>query len=140
MNIVLMRFLIIVLIIIFTSKSYSIDQDQLINVKDLDYLFKSNLKKWNESVVFFDKKISMSKISNNNEVYYLKSLFKEGSVTIKPFFNNNVVDKINLEYEFYNFNEVLNHTILEHYMKLKNKYCSKITNDKKIIIEIIKCN
>ena len=137
-----MRYFVILLLLIFSaSHSLSIEQDQLISENDLDFLFKNNKKKWNESVVFFDKKNSMSKVNNNNEIYNLKSLFKNGSVIIKPYFNKNKVSKINLEYELKNFDLNLNNLIFNHYTKLENNFCTNIIDKKKIIIiEINKCN
>mgnify|MGYP001214185564 CR=1 FL=1 len=101
-------FLILILLIFPASHSISIEQDQLISENDLDFLFKNNIKKWNESVVFFDKKNSMSKVNNNDEVYFLKSFFQNGSVIIKPYFNKNKVSKIYLEYELEIFDLNLN--------------------------------
>ena len=83
-----MRFLILLLTVLTTSNLLAIGKDQLISVNDLDYLFKNNIKKWNQSVVFFDKKKSMVKMNTDDEIYFLKSLFKNGSVIIKPYFYN----------------------------------------------------
>ena len=137
-----MRYFLILLLLIFSaSHSISIEQDQLISENDLDFLFKNNIKKWNESVVFFDKKNSMSKVNNNDEIYFLKSFFKNGSVTIKPYFNKNNVSKIYLEYELKIFNQNLNNLIFKHYSKLENNYCTNvIDNISKIIIQINKCD
>ena len=54
----------------------------------------------------------MSKVKSDNEIYSLKSLFKNGSVTIKPYFNKNKVIKIDLEYEFINFDQNIHNLIL----------------------------
>ena len=133
-------FLILILLIFPASHSISIEQDQLISENDLDFLFKNNIKKWNESVVFFDKKKSMSKVNSDDEIYNLKSLFKNGSVTIKPYFNKNKVIKIDLEYEFVKFDPNINNLIFKYYTKLENNYCSNILNKKNVItIEINKC-
>ena len=134
-------FLILILLIFPASHSISIEKDQLISENDLDFLFKNNIKKWNESVVFFDKKKSMSKVGNNDEIYFLKSFFQNGSVIIKPYFNKNQVIKIDLEYEFENFDPNINNLIIKHYTKLENNYCTNILNKKSIIIiEINKCD
>ncbi len=136
-----MHYFIILFIIFITSNSFSIEQDQLILEDDLDYLFKNDLKKWNESVVFFDKKNSMSKININDEIYYLKSFFKSGSVTIKPYFDKNKVSKIDLEYELVTYDQNLNDLIIKHYTKLENKYCINVINNKNnIVIKIDECN
>ena len=136
-----MRFLTLILILFTTSNLLAIGKDQLISVNDLESLFKNNIKKWNQSVVFFNKKNSMSKVNNNDEIYNLKSSFKNGSVTIKPYFNKNNVNKINLEYELKNFDQNLNNLIFQHYTKLENNYCTNIIDKKKIIIiEINVCD
>ena len=136
-----MRFLTFILILFSTQNLFAIKQDQLISKVDLDFLFDNNVNKWNQSVVFFDKKQSMSKVNSDDEIYSLKSFFKNGSVTIKPHFNNNKVSKINLEYELNNFDQNLNNLILKHYISLENYYCTNIVDKKNIIIiEINKCD
>ena len=136
-----MRILTLILIFFTTSNLFAIDQDQLISENDLDFLFENNIKKWNQSVVFLDKKNSMFKVNNNDEIYNLKSLFKNGSITIKPYFNNNKVSKINLEYELKNLDQNFNNLIFKHYTKLQNNYCTNIIDKKNIIIiEINKCD
>ena len=136
-----MRFLTFILISFTTLNLFAIEQDQLISKIDLDFLFDNNVSKWNQSVVFFDKKQSMSKVNSDDEIYSLKSLFKNGSVTIKPYFNNNKVFKIDLEYEFENFNPNINNLIFKYYTKLEKNYCTNILNKmSKIIIEINKCH
>ena len=135
-----MRFLTFILISFTTLNLFAIEQDQLISKIDLDFLFDNNVSKWNQSVVFFDKKQSMSKVNSDDEIYSLKSFFKNGSVTIKPYFNKNKVIKIDLEYELDNFNQNVNKIIFEHYTRLDNNYCTNILNKKNIIIEINKCD
>ncbi len=136
-----MRFLTFILILFFTQNLFAIEQDQLISKVDLDFLFDNNASKWNQSVVFFDKKQSMSKVNNDDEIYSLKSKFKNGSVTIKPYFNKNNVIKIDLKYEFENYDPNINNLIFKHYTKLENIYCTNILNKISIIIiEINKCD
>tara|TARA_Y100000591_G_C21352497_1_gene460015 strand:+ start:94 stop:504 length:411 start_codon:yes stop_codon:yes gene_type:complete len=136
-----MRILILLLTVLTTSNLLAIGKDQLISVNDLDYLFKNNIKKWNQSVVFFDKKKSMVKMNTDDEIYFLKSLFKNGSVIIKPYFYNNKVSKIDLEYEFESFDQNLKNLIFKHYTILENNYCTSVVDKKnKIIIKIIKCD
>ena len=136
-----MRFLTFILILFTTPNLFAIEQDQLISKIDLDFLFDNNASKWNQSVVFFDKKQSMSKVSSDDEIYSLKSIFKNGSVTIKPYFNKNKVIKIDLKYEFENFDPDINNLIFKHYTKLDNNYCTNILNKMSIIIiEINKCD
>ena len=136
-----MRFLTFILIFFTTLNLFAIEQDQLISKVDLDFLFDNNASKWNQSVVFFDKKQSMSKVNSDDEIYSLKSKFKNGSVTIKPYFNKNKVIKIDLKYEFKNFDPNINNLIFKHYTKLEKNYCTNILNKTSIIIiEINKCN
>ena len=136
-----MRFLTFILISFTTLNLFAIEQDQLISKIDLDFLFDNNASKWNQSVVFFDKKQSMSKVNSDDEIYSLKSIFKNGSVTIKPYFNKNKVIKIDLKYEFESFDPNINNLIFKHYTKLENIYCINILNKTSIIIiEINKCD
>jgi len=136
-----MRFLTFILISFTTLNLFAIEQDQLISKIDLDFLFDNNVSKWNQSVVFFDKKQSMSKVNSDDEVYILKSIFKNGTITIQPYFNKNKVTKINLKYEFENFDQNINNLIFNHYTKIENNYCTNILNEKSIIIiEINKCD
>ena len=135
-----MRFLTFITILFSTLNLFAIEQEQLISENDLKFLFNSNVKKWNQSVVFLDKKNSMSKLINHDEIYSLKSLFKNGSVIIKPYFNKNKVIKIDLKYEFVKFDPNINNLIFKHYTKLANNYCTNILNKNNvIIIEINKC-
>ena len=136
-----MRFLTFILILFSTQNLFAIEQDQLISKVDLDFLFDNNASKWNQSVVFFDKKQSMSKVNTDDEIYSLKSIFKNGSVTIKPYFNKNKVIKIDLKYEFENFDQNINNLISKHYSKLENNYCTNVIDKiSKIIIQINKCD
>ena len=136
-----MRFLTLILILFITLNLFAVEQDQLISEDDLNFLFKNNVKKWNQSVVFFDKKNSMSKVNNNDEIYFLKSFFQNGSVIIKPYFNKNKVSKIYLEYELEIFDQNLNNLIFKHYSKLENNYCTNVIDKiSKIIIQINICD
>ena len=132
----------IVLIVLLTSfKTIAINQDQLISENDLYYLFKNSLKKWNENVIFLDKKKSMEKIINNNDVYSLKSTFKEGSIIISPLYENNLVNKIIIEYDLKIYNDFLINLIFNHYKNLENKFLITIDNtQQKIKIKIEKYN
>ena len=133
-----MRYIIILLILLTSFKTIAINQDQLISENELYYLFKNNLKKWNENVIFLDKKKSMTKITNNNDVYSLKSIFKEGSIIISPLYANNLVNKIIIEYNLIIDNDFLINLIVNHYKNLENKFFIIINNTQqeiKIIIE-----
>ena len=132
----------IVLIVLLTSfKTIAINQDQLISEYDLYYLFTNSLKKWNENVIFLDKKKSMEKIINYNDVYSLKSTFKEGSIVINPLYENNIVNKINIEYDLKIYNNFLIDLIVHHYKDLENQFSIIIDkNENKINIKIEQYN
>ena len=57
-----MRILLILLIISYSTKIFSIEIYKLISENDLVYLFENNKKKWNETIVFLDKKKIIIKI------------------------------------------------------------------------------
>ena len=136
-----MRYIIILFILLTSFKTIAINQDQLISENDLYYLFKNSLKKWNENVIFLDKKKSMEKIINNNDVYSLKSTFKEGSIIINPLYDNNLVNKINIEYDLKFYDDFLIDLIVNHYQGLENKFSIIIDNNqKKIKIKIEQYN
>jgi len=136
-----MRYIIILIILLTSFKTVAINQDLLISENDLYYLFKNSLKKWNENVIFLDKKKSMEKIINNNDVYSLKSTFKEGSIIINPLYDNNLVNKINIEYDLKFYDDFLIDLIVNHYQGLENKFSIIIDNNqKKIKIKIEQYN
>ena len=136
-----MRYIIILLILLTSFKAIAINQNQLISEIDLYNLFKNSIKKWNENVIFLDKKKSMEKIINYNDVYSLKSTFKEGSIVINPLYENNIVNKINIEYDLKIYNDYLIDLIVSHYKDLENKFSIIIDSKKnKIKIKIEKHN
>ena len=137
-----MPYFIVLIVLLISFKTIAINQDQLISEKDLYYLFKNSLKKWNENVIFLDKKKSMAKITtNNNGVYSLKSTFKEGSIIINPLYKNNLVNKINIEYDLKIYNNFLIDLIVHHYKDLENKFSIIIDkNENKINIKIEQYN
>ena len=102
-----MRILLILLIIFFSTKIF-LEIYKLISENDLVYLFENNKKKWNETIVFLDKKKSLSKFNGSNDTYFLKSYFDNGSVLIMPYFNNDSVEKFVLTYEFDIIDDELN--------------------------------
>ena len=132
-----MRYIIILLILLTSFKTTALNQDQLISENDLYYLFKNSLKKWNENVIFLDKKKSMEKIINNNDVYSLKSTFKEGSILINPLYKNNLVNKINIQYDLKIYDDFLINLIVNYYKDLENKFLIIIDNNQQKINIII---
>ena len=137
-----MPYFIALFILLISFKTIAINQDQLISENDLYYLFKNSLKKWNENVIFLDKKKSMAKITtNNNGVYSLKSTFKEGSIIINPLYKNNLVNKININYDLRIYDDFLINLIVNHYKNIENKFFITIDNtQQKIKIKIEKYN
>ena len=136
-----MRYIIILIILLTSFKTIAINQDLLISENDLYYLFKNSLKKWNENVIFLDKKKSMAKIINNDDTYTLRSTFKGGSILINPLYVTNLVNKINIEYNLKIYDEFLIDLIVNHYKDLEDKFSIIIDNNqKKINIKIEKYN
>ncbi len=136
-----MRFFIIIFILFFSTKIFSIENNQLISEKDLHYLFENNQKKWNETLIFLDKKKSLSKINGSNDVYFLKSYFNYGYVIIMPHFKNNNIYKILFTYKFDKFDDEISDIFFNHYMYSFNKFCSKVSRNKLYLnIEIKRCN
>ena len=135
-----MRFLIILIFVIFSTKIFSIENNKLISENDLNYLFDNSQKKWNETIVFLDKKKSLSKFNGSNDTYFLKSYFDNGSVLIMPYFKNDSVERFILTYEFDIIDDELINIFLKHYNSY-NLFCSDLVKNKSYInIEIIKCN
>ncbi len=135
-----MRFLLILTILFFTSKTFSIQNNHLISENDLNYLFDNNQKKWNETIVFLDKKKSLSKLSGSHDTYFLKSFFDDGSVLIMPYFKNNSINKFIFTYEFDLIDDELINLFFIHYNSF-NLFCSTLFQNKSYLnIEIKKCN
>ena len=135
-----MRILLILLIIFYSTKTFPIEIYKLISENDLAYLFENNKKKWNETIVFLDKKKSLSKFNGSNDTYFLKSYFDNGSVLIMPYFNNDSVEKFILTYEFDIIDDDLINIFSKHYNSF-NSFCTNLVRNKLFInIEIEKCN
>ena len=135
-----MRILLILLITFYSTKIFPIELYKLISENDLVYLFENNKKKWNETIIFLDKKKSLSKFNGSNDTYFLKSYFDNGSVLIMPYFNKDDVERFIFTYEF----DIVDDNIINLFLKHFNSYklfCSTIVKNKSYInIEIIKCN
>ena len=130
----------LILIVFYSTKTFPIEIYKLISENDLAYLFENNKKKWNETIVFLDKKKSLSKFNGSNDTYFLKSYFDNGSVLIMPYFNNDSVERFILTYEFDIVDDDLINIFLKHYNSY-NLFCSDLVKNKSYInIEIIKCN
>ena len=115
-------------------------QINLITLNDINLIFSTNLKKWNENTIFLDKKESMEKIQlENTDNYSLKTKFKNGYVLITPIFRDMGVESITLIYNFKDMDKNKLDFIMNHFNSL-NKLCNKIDNNKNdVIIDIKKC-
>ena len=135
-----MRLLLFLLIITFCTKTFSIENYKLISENDLSYLFDNSQKKWNETIVFLDKKKSLSKFPGGYDTYFLKSYFDKGSVLIMPYFKNDIVQRFIFTYEFDFIDDDLVNLFLEHYYSF-NIFCAKLSkNESYLNIEIKRCN
>ena len=126
--------------IFFSLNTYALDSDKLINIDDLNILFDLQKKDWNENVLFLIKKNSFSKVDNDSDTFYLKSIFNEGEIITMPTFSNNIVEKIKFEYIFLDDNKENLKIINNHFNLFKNFCFEYIYNDKSIHVVISKCN
>ena len=131
---------ILFLCLIFMSlNTNAIDSNKLINLNDLKILFEFKKNDWNENVLFLIKKDSFSKVDNNSDTFYLKSIFNYGQIITMPIFSNNIVDKIIFEYIFDYKKENLI-IIKDHFNSFKNFCFEYFQNDNSIQVVILKCN
>tara|TARA_B100000900_G_scaffold242731_1_gene206425 strand:- start:1492 stop:1908 length:417 start_codon:yes stop_codon:yes gene_type:complete len=133
------QILCIYFLINFNAVSAS-QQINLITLNDINLIFSTNLKKWNENTIFLDKKESMEKIQlENTDNYSLKTKFKNGYVLITPIFRDMGVESITLIYNFKDMDKNKLDFIMNHFNSL-NELCNKIDNNKNdVIIDIKKC-
>ena len=133
------QILCIYFLINFNAVSAS-QQINLITLNDINLIFSTNLKKWNENTIFLDKKESMEKIQlENTDNYSLKTKFKNGYVLITPIFRDMGVESINLIYNFKDMDKNKLYFVMDHFNSL-NELCNKIDNNKNdVIIDIKKC-
>ena len=132
-----------ILIINFYSLSVlAIENQKLIKLEDIQYIFDSNIIKWNQNVIFFEKKKSMEKIIiNDSNTYSLKSNFKKGYVILTPKFNSSQVDKLFLIYNIPNLDAHSLKKIKIHFDEMRPNFCNSITvnNEFFVNIELSKC-
>ena len=133
------QILCIYFLINFNAVSAS-QQINLITLNDINLIFSTNLKKWNENTIFLDKKESMEKIQlENTDNYSLKTKFKNGYILITPIFRDMGVESITLIYNFKDMDKNKLDFIMNHFNSL-NELCNKIDNNKNnVIIDIKKC-
>ena len=123
-----------------STNVYSLDENQLVSLEDLNILFDQNKNKWNENVLFLIKKKSFTKINNNSDIYFLKSIYEDGEIITMPIFSNNFVKKIEFEYNFLNYNDEYFDILKKHFNSIL-EFCTDLSiKNESIFIEVSKCN
>ena len=135
-----MKKLLFLCLIFLSINTHALDSNKLINLEDLNILFDLQKKDWNENVLFLIKKNSFSKVDNDSDTFYLKSIFNDGEIITMPIFSNNIVEKIKFEYIFLNDNKKNLKIINNHFHSFKNFCFEYIYNDKSIQVVISKSN
>ena len=129
------------LCLIFLSLNIqALDSNKLINLNDLNILFNFQKNDWNENVLFLIKKNSFSKVDNESDTFYLKSIINDGEIITMPIFSNNIVEKIKFEYIYLDHKKENLKIINDHFNSFKNFCFEYLYNDKSIEVIISKCN
>ena len=129
------------LCLIFLSLNIqALDSNKLINLNDLNILFNFQKNDWNENVLFLIKKNSFSKVDNDSDTFYLKSIINDGEIITMPIFSNNIVEKIKFEYIYLDHKKENLKIINDHFNSFKNFCFEYLYNDKSIEVIISKCN
>lgn len=113
----------------------------LMSLNDLNIIFSTNAQTWNENLVFLDKKLNMKKLQlENNKNYSLKSTFKNGYVLITPYFKKDLVETLNINYNFNDIDQNTIDLIFKHFESLDLNFCNSLkTYNNDIIIDIKYC-
>ena len=133
------------LFFLFFLLSYNVvnasEKISLMSVNDLNIIFSTNAQTWNENLVFLDKKSSMKKLQlENNKNYSLKSTFKNGYVLITPYFKKDLVETLNINYNFNDIDQNTIDLIFKHFESLDLNFCNSLKTYKNdIIIDIKYC-
>ena len=119
----------------------AIENSKLIKLDDIEYIFDTNIQKWNQNVVFFEKKKTMEKITHKDtNVYSLKSSFNNGYIILTPMFKSSEVYMLNLDYNLpeLHLNKI---NIQKHFDQMKPKICNIIEFEGKnsVTIQLTKC-
>ena len=133
---------IILTINFFSFSVLAIENEKLIKLQDVKFIFDTNNQKWNQNVIFFEKKKSMEKIIiNDSNNYSLKSNFKKGYVILTPKFNLSQVDKLFLIYNIPNLDAHSLKNIKIHFDEMRPNFCNSIAvkNEFFVNIELSKC-
>ena len=135
-----MKKLLFLCFIFLSLNTHALDSNKLINLDDLKILFDLQKNDWNENVLFLIKKNSFSKVDNDSDVFYLKSIFNDGEIISMPIFSKDSVEKIIFEYIFLDHNKKNLKIINNHFNSFKNFCFEYLYNDKSIRVVITKCN
>jgi hypothetical protein len=113
----------------------------LISLNDINIIFSTEAKTWNQKLVFLDKKLSMKKLQlENNSNYSLKTTFSNGYVVITPYFKLDLVESLNINYYFNSMNKNNTDLVINHFQSLDTDLCNYIKIDKNdIFIDIKNC-
>ena len=135
-----MKILLFLCFIFLSLNTHALDSNKLINLDDLKILFDLQKNDWNENVLFLIKKNSFSKVDNDSDVFYLKSIFNDGEIITMPIFSKDIVEKIIFEYIFLDHNKKNLKIINNHFNSFKNFCFEYLYNDKSIQVDVSKCN
>ena len=135
-----MKKLLFLCFIFLSLNTHALDSNKLINLDDLKILFDLQKNDWNENVLFLIKKNSFSKVDNDSDVFYLKSIFNDGEIITMPIFSKDIVEKIIFEYIFLDYNKNNLKIIKDHFNSFKNYCFEYLYKDKSIQAIISKCN
>ena len=130
---------------LFFLLSYNVvnasEKISLMSLNDLNIIFSTNAQTWNENLVFLDKKLNMKKLQlENNKNYSLKSTFKNGYVLITPYFKKDLVETLNINYNFNDIDQNTIDLIFKHFESLDLNFCNSLkTYNNDIIIDIKYC-
>ena len=134
-------YLFFLLILICFNVVKASEKINLMSLNDLNIIFSTNAQTWNENLVFLDKKSSMKKLQlENNKNYSLKSTFKNGYVLITPYFKKDLVETLNINYNFNDIDQNTIDLIFKHFESLDLNFCNSLKTYKNdIIIDIKYC-
>ena len=135
-----MKKLLFLCFIFLSLNTHALDSNKLINLDDLKILFNLQKNDWNGNVLFLIKKNSFSKVDNDSDVFYLKSIFNDSEIITMPIFSKDIVEKIIFEYIFLDHNKKNLKIINNHFNSFKNFCFEYLYNDKSIQVDITKCN
>ena len=114
---------------------------KLISIEDVKIIFSTDIKSWNQNLIFLDKKLNMQKLQiENNDSYSLKTFFNNGYVIITPYFKSDAVEYLNLNYTIDKIDTNTQDFISTHFHSFDTYYCNSIKiNKNNIIINIKNC-